>query len=355
MASRDEMSSAIGRFRRRALIGMLPATLLNRAAFADEFHPVPLPVGETRTVRLAVGGVADITHVAVWYAKYAGLFDALKPLGVDVEVVPFGGGSDWLLALTSGRVDLAHGYYENGVRARSQGRDVILLDNMVATPGLMIVVRADLADRVHTVKDTSGLIWGVTSFGSATHAVALRVTKFYGILQTAVKWVGVGGTTGLLPSIREKRVDVLCSTLIAAIQLVREGSAKLLVDLVPEQSVTEIYGHPYLGLGLLGSKAYCDKEPFATFQVAKAIRAAIVKLKTTPAEEVAKLLPAEFQAGSLVDTIRVTAGAFAPDGEVSLAAATAMITEMADLKLGRGIEPADTFDNRFIRAIKAGA
>ncbi len=355
MANRDEPSSPAGTFRRRALMGLLPAALLPHAAFADEFRPLPLPAGETRTVRLAVGGVADITHVAVWYAKFAGLFDALKPQGIDVEVVPFGGGSDWLLALTSGRVDLAHGYYENGVRARSQGRDVILLDNMMATPGLMIVVRADLADRVRSVKDTAGLTWGVTSFGSATHAVALRVTKFYGTSQTAVKWVGVGGTTGLLPSIREKRVDVLSSTLIAALQLIQEGSAKLLVDLVPEQIVSEIYGHPFLGLGLLGSKAYCDREPFAVFQVAKAIRAAITKLKSTPADEVAKLLPAEFQTGSLVDAIRVTAGAFATDGEVSLAAATAMIADMSDLKLGRGMEPADTFDNRFIRAIKSGA
>ena len=55
------------------------------------------------------------------------------PVGIDVEVVPFGGGSEWLLALTSGQVDMAHGYFENAVRARSQGRDIILIDNILPT------------------------------------------------------------------------------------------------------------------------------------------------------------------------------------------------------------------------------
>ena len=344
-----------GMLGRRALVALLPATVMRVPARAQAFRPSPLPVGEMRTVRLAVGGVADITHLAVWYAKFGGFFDALKPLGITVEVVPFGGGSDWLLALTSGRVDMAHGYYENGVRARSQGRDVVLLDNIMATPGLIIIVRADLADRVHSVKDTAGMTWGVTSFGSATHAVGLRVTKFYGLSPTDAKWIGVGGTSGLLPAIREKRVDVLSSTLVAGLQAVGEGSAKTLLDLVPEKTVQEIYGHPYLGVGILSSEAYCNKEPFATLQVMKAVRASIAKLKATPPEEVAKTLPAEFQAGSIVETIRQTVSAFTTDGEVSLNAATAMIADMADLKLGRGVTPADTFDNRFIEAIKAGA
>jgi NitT/TauT family transport system substrate-binding protein len=338
--------------RRRSLLALVPGALLIGAA---GFAPSPLPAGERRTVRLAVGGVADITHLAVWYAKFSGLFDALKPLGIDVEVVPFGGGSDWLLALTSGRVDMAHGYYENGVRARSQGRDVILLDNIVATPGLIIVVRADLADRVKSVKDTAGMTWGVTSFGSATHAVALRVTKSYGLGPNDVKFIGVGGTTGLLPAIREKRVDVMCSTLVAGLQLIKEGSARELLALVSDKVTGEIYGHPYLGLGLLSSKAFVEKEPFATLQVAKAIRTSIARLKMTPPEEVARLLPAEFQAESIVDTIRVTSAAFNDDGEVSQAAAAAMIGDMTDLKLGRGMEPEATFDNRFIQAIKAGA
>ena len=51
---------------RRVLMAMTPAALLPAAAHAEEFRSAPLPPGELRIVRLAVGGVADITHLAVW-------------------------------------------------------------------------------------------------------------------------------------------------------------------------------------------------------------------------------------------------------------------------------------------------
>jgi NitT/TauT family transport system substrate-binding protein len=342
---------------RRTLLALLPAAMaLPGSARAEAFNPPPLPKGETRSVKVAVGGIADVTHLAVWYAKFGGYFDALKADGIDVEVVPFGGGSEWLLALTSGQVQMAHGYYENGVRARSQGRDVVLIDNILPTPAFQVVVRSDIADKVRSVADVAGLSWGFTSFGSASHVVSLRVANHFGVPQSAVHWTSIGGTAGYLPSIREKRIDVLTASLMATSQLIQEGSGKLLQDVTSQASVAEIYGHPYLGPGMLTSRALCDKEPFVVLKVVSAVRKAIAAARTTPAAEIARKLPAEFQVDSLVMATEATAKAFAPDGVISIEAATAMIKDMSDLKLGRGgIEPADTFDNRFIQAVNAGA
>jgi NitT/TauT family transport system substrate-binding protein len=342
--------------RRRALLGALPAGIVASRVRADDFHPPTLPKGETRSVKLAVGGVADVTHLAVWYAKYAGYFDALKADGITVEVVPVGGGSEWLLALASGQVQMAHGYFENAVRARSQGRDVVLIDNILPTPVFLVVVRSDLADKVNSVKDVKGLSWGFTSFGSASHVVSLRVAKFYGLEPGAVKFLGVGGSTGFLPAIREKRVDVLTASVMTGTQLIQEGSAKLLQDVTSAKSVAEIYGHPYLGPGLLTSHAYCEQEPFVVLKVTAAVRKAIATVRATPAADVAKILPAEFQVDSLVGAIDLTGKAFAADGEIPLSTALAMIHDMSDLKMGKGgVEPAETIDNRFIHAIQAGA
>lgn len=342
--------------RRRTLLSLLPAGLIARHALAQDFHPAPLPAGQTRTVRLAVGGVADVTHLAVWYAKYAGYFDALKADGITVEVTPFGGGSEWLLALASGRVDMAHGYFENAVRAHSQGRDVVLIDNILPTPVFLVVVRKDLANTVKSVKDVKGLSWGFTSFGSASHVVSLRVAKYFGVEQSAVKWLGVGGSTGFLPAMREKRVDVLTTSVMTGTQLIQEGSAVLLQDVTSEKAVDQIYGHPYLGPGMLTSHAYCEQEPFVVLKITAAVRKAIKTVRATPPETVAKILPAEFQVDSLVGAIDLTAKAFAPDGEIPLSTVVAMIKDMTDLKLGKGgIEPADMIDNRFIHAVQAGA
>jgi NitT/TauT family transport system substrate-binding protein len=342
--------------RRRTLLSLLPAGLIASPARAEDFHPKPLPSGQTRTVKLAVGGVADVTHLAVWYAKYAGYFDALKADGITVEVTPFGGGSEWLLALASGQVNMAHGYFENAVRARSQGRDMVLIDNILPTPAFLVVIRADLADKVRTVKDVKGLSWGFTSFGSASHVVSLRVAKFYGLEPSDVKWLGVGGSTGFLPALREKRVDIITASVMTGTQLIQEGTGKLLQDVASEKAVEQIYGHPYLGPGMLTSHAYCEQEPFVVLKVVSAVRKAITAVQSTPPAEIAKKLPAEFQVDSLVGAIDITAKAFAPDGEIPESTVVAMIRDMSDLKMGKGgVEPADMFDNRFIHAVKAGA
>ena len=343
---------------RRALLGLLPAALLTSRGFAQSpgFHPAPLPKGQTRTLKFAVGGIADVPHLAVWYAKYNGYFDELKADGIDVEVVAFGGGSEWLLALTSGQVHMAHGYYENGVRARSQGRDVVLIDNILPTPGFLVVLRKGLADKVKTVADAKGLTWGITSLGSATHAVSLRVIKSFGLDAKDVRFLSVGGNTGYIPSIREARVDILTATFNAATQLLNEGSATLLLDMDSADAVEKVYHHPYMGPGLLTSHAYTEQEPFVTLRVVSAIRKSIAALKHTKPSDVARVLPAEFHTDTLEAGIADTIAAFTADGIVSLEAATAMIADMSDIKLGKGgIDPADTFDNRFVQAVKQGA
>ena len=329
--------------------------LLPGLARAQALNPPPLAKGQTRSVKVAVGGVVDITHLAVWYSKFGGYFDALRSAGIDVEVVPFGGGSEWLLALTSGQVHMAHGYFENGVRARSQGRDVVLIDNILPSPVFKIVVRADLADKIRSPADTKGLSWGITSFGSASHVVSMRVATHFNVPAASVRWTGIGGTSGYLPSIREKRVDVLTTSIKDAALLEQEGSAKLLQDVTSQNSVADIYGHSYLGPGMLTSRAYCEQEPFVVLKVLGAVRKAIAGVRSTPPAEVASKLPAEFQGGPVAEAIGQISQAFTADGTVSLDAATSMVRDMSDLKLGRGgIEPADTFDNRFIQAVNAG-
>lgn len=312
----------------------------------------PLPKGETRTVKLAVGGVADTTHIAVWYAKYGGFFDKLKADGIEVEVVPFGGGSEWLLALTSGQTQMAHGYFENAVRAHTQGRDVVSLFNVLPTPIIQEIVRKDLADKIKTVADAKGVTWGFTSFGSATHVVALRVAKHYGLDPSTVKWVPVGGTTGFLPAIREKRVDVLSSTVVAANQLIQEGAAQMLVDLADPKMVKEIYG-TYLGPALLSSKNYIAKNPFVVYKVTQAVQEAIRGLRTRPADEIARVLPDQFQSPVLKVSIESIARALNEDGITSDQAVEAMLADMTDLKVGKGtIKLTDIVDNRIAEALR---
>lgn len=337
-----------------ALLTAFVATLVPAGpASAQALDLKPLPKGEIRTVKIAVGSVADVTHVAVWYAKYGGIFDRLKADGIEIEVVPFGGGAEWLLALTSGQTQMAHGYFENAIRAHSQGRDVVSIYNILPSPILQVVVRKDVADKYRSVKDAKGAVWGFTSFGSATHVVSLRVARHFGLDQASVKWTPVGGTTGFLPSVREKRVDILTATVFAASQLIQEGSAEMLVDLADPKVVSEIYGN-YLGPSLLSSKDFIGKNPFVVYKVTEAVRQSILEIKAKPAEEIARALPEQFQSPVLKASIESVAKALSTDGISPFPAVDDMIQDMGDLKIGRGtLKARDLVDNRFAEALAA--
>jgi ABC-type nitrate/sulfonate/bicarbonate transport system substrate-binding protein len=323
------------------------------AAQAQPLDLKPLPKGETQTVKIGVGGIADTTHIAIWYAKYGGFLDRLKDDGIVADVIPFGSGSEWLLAMTSGQVQMAHGYFENAVRAQSQGRDVITIFDILPTPVFQIVVRKDLADKIKTLKDASGAVWGFTTFGSASHVVSLRVAKQFGLDQSAVKWTPVGGTTGYLPSVREKRVDILTASVFAANQLIQDGDAVMRYDLADPAVVKEVYGL-YLGPALLTSKEYLNKNTFVAYKVTEAIRDAIHAIHTKSAEEIGKVLPEQFQSSALTPSIAALSKALSEDGVTPVEAADKMIDDMGDLKVAKGsLKGANVVDNRIAEALKA--
>jgi ABC-type nitrate/sulfonate/bicarbonate transport system substrate-binding protein len=335
------------------LAAVVTAISVCGAVHAQSLDLKPLPKGETHTIKIGVGGVADTTHIAIWYAKYGGFLDKLKADGILVDVVPFGSGAEWLLAMTGGQVQMAHGYFENAVRAQSQGRDVITIFDVLPTPVFQVIVRKDLADKIKTLNDAAGAVWGFTAFGSASHVVSLRVAKQFGLEQSAVKWTPVGGTTGYLPSMREKRVDILTASVFAASQLIQEGDAVMRYDLADPAVVKEVYGQ-YLGPALLTSKEYLNKNMFVAYKVTEAIRDAIHAIHVKTPEEIGKVLPEQFQSSALTPSIAAMAKVLSEDGVTPIEAADKMISDMDDLKVSKGtLQGANIVDNRIAEALKA--
>lgn len=346
-------SRTVGALIKDTILAAAAVIGLCATAQAQQLDLTPLPKGETRSIKIGVGGVADTTHIAIWYAKYGGFLDKLKEHGIAADVVPFGSGAEWLLAMTGGQVQMAHGYFENAVRAQSQGRDVVTIFDILPTPVFQVVVRKDLADKIKTLKDASGAVWGFTTFGSASHVVSLRVAKQFGLEQAAVKWTPVGGTTGFLPSIREKRVDVLTASVFAASQLIMEGDAVMRYDLADPAVVKEVYGQ-YLGPALLTSKDYVNKNAFVAYKVTEAIRDAIHAIHLKTPEEIGKVLPEQFQSAALTPSIAAMAKALSEDGVTPVEAADKMIEDMGDLKVAKGtLKGANIVDNRIAEALKA--
>jgi NitT/TauT family transport system substrate-binding protein len=124
--------------------------------------------------RIPYGTTASPSHLPVWVAKDAGLFEKH---GLNVEPVQIRGGSLISLAIITGDLPFSGAGAESVVAARAAGGDVILLACPVDADPVYLITRPE----IKSAQDLKGQASAVTRYGSTTH--------FY--LRAALKHVGL--------------------------------------------------------------------------------------------------------------------------------------------------------------------
>src|SRR4030095_9827468 len=108
------------------------------------------PQSEATTVRVAVGGQTQFIYLPLTLADQLGYF---KDEGLSVQISDLRGGSEALAALLGGSVDMVCGFYEHTIRARSQGKQLVMTVLFDRFPGLVLMVGKQHLDEVHSIKD----------------------------------------------------------------------------------------------------------------------------------------------------------------------------------------------------------
>jgi len=145
------------------LMALFFALLLNQqSAHAQELR------------RILYGTTASPSHLPIWVAKDAGLFEKA---GMNVEPVQIRGGSLITLAIITGDLPFSGAGAESVVAARAAGGDVILLACPVDADPVYLITRPE----IKSAQELKGLSSAVTRYGSTTH--------FY--LRAALKHVGL--------------------------------------------------------------------------------------------------------------------------------------------------------------------
>jgi NitT/TauT family transport system substrate-binding protein len=124
--------------------------------------------------QILYGTTASPSHLPVWVAKDAGLFEKN---GMNVEPVQIRGGSLITLAIITGDLPFSGAGAESVVAARAAGGDVILLACPVNADPVYLITRPE----IKSAQDLKGQASAVTRYGSTTH--------FY--LRAALKHVGL--------------------------------------------------------------------------------------------------------------------------------------------------------------------
>src|SRR5262245_30682089 len=91
---------------------------------------------EATTIRVAVGGQTQFIYLPLTLADQLGYF---KDEDLSVQISDLRGGSEALAALIGGSVDMVTGFYEHTIRARAQGKHLVMVTLFDRYPGMVLM------------------------------------------------------------------------------------------------------------------------------------------------------------------------------------------------------------------------
>src|SRR5690606_1292092 len=150
--------------------------------------------------------------------------------GLNVTIQDFKGGSKSLQALMGGSVDVVTGAYEHTIRMQAKGQDLVAVIELGRSPGIVVGVRGDLADKVNSVKDLKGLKVGVTAPGSSTNNIVNFALAKAGLSPRDVSIIGVGAGSTAVAAMENKEIDAISNIDPAISMIDKKVGLKLIVD-----------------------------------------------------------------------------------------------------------------------------
>jgi NitT/TauT family transport system substrate-binding protein len=306
------------------------------------------------TIRVAVGGQTQFIYLPLTLADQLGYF---KDEGLSVQISDLRGGSEALAALIGGSVDIVTGFYEHTIRARAQGKHLVMVTLFDRYPGLVLMVGKQHLNEVHSIRDLVGRPVGVTAPGSSTDQLVKYILRQHDLNPQSIPVVTSGFST-MLAALEHDRVWAGVTVDPLASKLERDGIARVLYDTRTEQGTLEIFGGPWPAGGFYTSADFIQQHrPVVQSMVNAGVRA-LRYLKEHSAEEVAAVMPESFWGGDrdqYIASLRANLSMYSSDGVMPLDGPPNVLKTLSlvDEKIGSAtIDMKETYDNMFVHNVR---
>jgi NitT/TauT family transport system substrate-binding protein len=164
-------------------------------------------VSDIQKVRVGVSMRNSVFHLPLVLAEQLGYF---RQAGVGVEWHDFDAGSHANLALLNGQVDVLSGAFEHVLDLNERGHKLQAFVLQGRTPQVSLGIAMPRLSSYRTLADLKRFKIGITSYGSATHAMANMWCLRAGGSPLEMQYVEVGNMTSAMESLRNGSVDGLC-------------------------------------------------------------------------------------------------------------------------------------------------
>ena len=306
------------------------------------------------TVRIAVGGQNQFIYLPLTLADQLGYF---KDEGLTVRISDLRGGSEALAALMGGSVDLVTGFYEHTVRARAQGKHLVMVTLFDRYPGLVLMVGKRHFDEVRTIQDLVGKPVGVTAPGSSTDQLVKYILRQNNLDAQAIPVV-TGGIATMMAALQQDHVWAGVTVDPLASKLEREGIARVLYDTRTEKGTREIFGGPWPAGGFYSTADFISEHSKLVQSVVNAGIRALRYLRDHSPEDVTAAMPESFWAGDraqYTESLRAntdmysTDGLMPPEGPPNVFKTLSLVDEKV---AAAKIDLRETYDNSFAANFK---
>ena len=307
---------------------------------------------EKKQVTIAVGGKASLYYLPLSLAERLGYF---KDEGLTVEIFDFAGGAKSLQAMMGGSADIVSGGFDHVIvlQARGQRLQAFVLQN--ATPAISLGIVGPRQRVYQSLADLKGMKIGVTAPGSSTHMFVNQLLSKGGLARDDVAIIGVGTGASALAAVRAHQIDAIANIEPVITMLERSGDIKIVAETLSEKGSVAVFGAALPAGSLYTKRGFIEANPNTVQALTTAMVRALLWLGSASAEDVAKVVPAEYLLGDRALYLAAFSKArqsYSKNGLIPPAGAQALHNTLA------GFEPAvqkgsvrieDTYDNRFVR------
>lgn len=267
-------------------------------------------------ITIMVGGLDKLIYLPVKLAERLGYF---VDEDIQVEFVSEHSGVHAEDELLAGAAQGVIGFYDHTIDLQARGKFVQSVVQFSQSPGEVEVVSKNRIGQIQSPADFKGMKIGVTGLGSSTHFLTLYLASTKGVKPNEFKVIPVGSSNVFIDAMKHGKIDAGMTTEPTLSRLLKNGDAKILIDLRSPDDSRQILGGLYPGASLYMPTFWIEKHKKEVQKLVNALVRSLRYIHTHTPEEIASNLPATYFGGDRTDYIRALAvgrAMFTDDGKM---------------------------------------
>jgi NitT/TauT family transport system substrate-binding protein len=263
-----------------------------------------------------VGGIDKVIYLPAMLTQQLGYFD---DEGVDVKLLTEPSGASAENVLVAGKVQGVVGFYDHTITLQAQGKCLESVVQLAKVPGEAEVVSTSAASSLKSPADFADAKLGVTSPGSSTDYLTQYLATKSGVDTSDYTTVTAGAGSTFLAALDNGGIDAGMTTDPTIATAVKQGLAKVLIDMRTEEGTRKALGGLYPAASMYMDCAYVEENPETVQKLVNAFSHTMEWIGDHDAADIAAKMPTDYNGGDPAlyeQSIKDSSPMFTADGRM---------------------------------------